>query len=594
MLIALLCFSLTARTIGFFFWWLGLCLLIVLFRSQQNRLFVLSWISVALVAFCFLVLTNALYLNPAYHAQGIYFPATLLIAFFLANCRPIWMKQTGFKLFCLYISLIAIWALVQWLSGWGFLGDKRDRAEAFFVVPNTLATVINLGLTPVLVYYLLGYGRRGVYWLTLLLFAALLSSQSRGGYLGLLVSLLFFVSFIGRDAVMVQWRRYRAVAIGFLAVLGFFKLYVWLGLANWSLDNVLATLNHGDSSYRWEIYQIAWAGLAEHLWLGIGYYNFGYYFEVHKSPLFLNQPIMLVHNDYLEFALETGLLGLSLFLLLIIAVYGQLFKFRRQAMAEQRLPLILSAVAITSMLTHALVDFPFYIPLLQAVFGAYLGIINQCVVGMGATCWQLPKMSMQILLGLRARYIGSLLVIGLFTWLGLPPLARFSADFGSHQLKQGGVQQGLYWHGVARALQPRDTAYYWREGIIWRDQGVAQSRPELLEKSDAVFSRGLEVNAFEINSLLERITLHRQYRNLLKQPASHQEIITWINYAKSQQPNTESVQMEYVRCLVFVGERAKAIEQAKLLVHRWPQSKPAQKLLESVLHDSPVETVLRQ
>jgi len=72
---------------------------------------------------------------------------------------------------------------------------------------------------------------------------------------------------------------------------------------------------------------------------------------------------------------------------------------------------------------------------------------------------------------------------------------------------------------------------------------------------------------------------------MLKQPASHQDIMTWINHAKNQQPHSEDIQMEYVRSLDFVGEHGKAIEQAKILKDRWPQSKPVQKLLESVSHE---------
>lgn len=576
---------LASRNYEYFLWWLGLCLLVVLARTQYNRLFMHSWISVILVGFCLLLFTNALYLNPAYHVQGIYFPATLLVSFLVASCRSIWLTQTGFKLFCSVIALIAFWALVQWLTGWGFLYEKNARASALFITPNTLATSLNLGLTPVLGFFLLGRGERGVYGLTLLLFAALLATQSRGGYLGLLASFLFFVSFIGQDAIVAQWRRYRAVGAGFLAILSFFKLYAWLGLTNWSMDAVFATLKYGDSSYRWEIYQVAWHGLVEHLWLGIGYFNFGYYFDTHRVPPFLDQRLNFVHNDYLELALETGLLVFGLFLLLIVTVYGQLFKFRQQAMAEQRLPLILSATAITSMLAHALVDFPFYIPVLQAVFGAYLGIINRQFISMGATCWQLSKISVQPFLGLRPGFISNALVIGLLAWLGLPVFASISADFGSYQLQHGDAQRGLYWQGIARAFQPRAAKYYWLEGLNWRDQGVAQMRSELLEKSDAIFSKGLEVNAFDVNNLLERIALHRQYGAMLKQPATHQDIMAWVNHAKSLQPHSESVQMEYVRCLVFVGERVKAIEQAKLMVRRWPQSQSAQKLFESVSHD---------
>jgi O-antigen ligase len=582
---ALLCLLPASRSTDFFFGWLGLCLLMALPWLQQERLPALSWISAALAGFCGLLFINALYINPVYHAEGIYFPATLLIAFIAASCCPAWLAQSGFKIFCVFIALIAGWALLQWLTGRGFLGEMSPRSEGPFATPNTLATALNLGLTPILAYYLLGYGGRNEYGLTLLLFAALLATQSRGGYLGLLAGFLFLLALIGKESVITHRQRYRTIALGFLAVFGFFKLYAGLGLSSWSTDNVVRTLTQGDSSGRWEIYQVAWTGLAERLWLGIGYFNFGYYFQIHKVPPYLDGHMLFVHNDYLQFALETGLLGLALFLLLIGAVYGQLFKFRQQVMTEQRLPLILSATAIISMLAHALVDYPFYIPVLVAVFGAYLGIIDRFVIDMGAVHWQLPALSKQPLLGMRPGFIGRTLLIGLMAWLGLPALAVMSADYGLARLQQGDASNGLYWHSVARVLQPREANYYWREGVIWRDQGITRQKSDLLEKSLAVFNKGIEVNAFEVNNLLEKIALHRQYGALLKQPASHQEIMTWINRAKSLQPHSDGIQMEYVRCLDFVGEHGQAIQQARLLVKKRPESKAAQKLFESVSHE---------
>jgi O-antigen ligase len=583
--IALLCLLRASRSTEPFFWWLGLCLLVTMISSQQKRPFVLSWISTSLVGFCLLLFINVLYLSPTYHASSLYRPATLLIAFAAATCRPTWFTQTGFKIFCGSIALIAAWAVLQWLTGWGFLVEKSARALALFTTPNILAMTLNLGLAPVLAYYLLGRGGRGVYGLTLLLFAALLTTQSRGGYLGLLAGISLLVVFVGQDAVIAQRQRYRAVAVGFLAVLGFFKFYAWLGLASWSLDSVFATLRHGDSSYRWEIYQIAWQGLAEHLWLGSGYFNFGYYFEAHKVPPFLDKHLTFVHNDYLQLAFETGLLGLFLFLLLIVSVYGQLFKFRQQVIAEQRLPLILSAVAMTPILFHALVDYPFYIPISLAVFGAYLAIANQQFIEMDAAHWQLPTISTRTLLGFRSGFICNLLLIVLMTLLGVPAIAAVSASYGLERLQHGDAERGLYWHSIARTLQPRDANYYWREGVIWRDLGIAQMRPDLLEKSDVIFTKGGKVNPFEVNNLLEKIALHRQHGIQLKHRASNQDIMAWINYARNQQPHSYGVQMEYVQCLDFIGERAQAIEQAKMLVHRWPQSKSAQSLLESVSHD---------
>jgi hypothetical protein len=58
-----------------------------------------------------------------------------------------------------------------------------------------------------------------------------------------------------------------------------------------------------------------------------------------------------------------------------------------------------------------------------------------------------------------------------------------------------------------------------------------------------------------------------------------------INCAQSHQLHLESAQKESMRCLDFVVERDKAVEQVGMLVKKRPQSKSAQKLLDSVSHD---------
>ena len=583
---ALLCLLLTSRHTDFTFWWLGLCSLAALGWLKKEHALTLTWLSAALLGFCLLLFTHALFFSPAYHANSIYFPATLLTAFVVGSNCPAWLTKTGFKLFSAFIALNAFLALAQWLAGWGFMGKFSLRSLALFSTSNLLATALNLSLVPALGLYLLGSGERKLYGLALLLFAALLTTQSRGGYLSLLTGVLLLFSFAGRQSFLTQWRHYRSVAFGFLAVLGFFKLYTWLGLSNWNMNAVFATLSPGDSSTdRWKIYRLVWHALPEHLWLGSGHYNFGYYFEAIKFPPDIDRHLTFVHNDYLQFAFEIGLLGLGAFLLLIFAFYGQLFKFRQQAISEQRLSLILSAAALTSMLTHAFVDYPFYIPLFQAVFGIYLGVINRQFIAMGATHWQRPKASKQLFLGLRPNFIGNIALIAFAAWLALPAIADLSVAYGLRRLQQGNTQSALFWHGVARTIQPREPSYYRKEGIIWRELGIIQKKPEQLEKSLALFSQGAAVNPLEVNNLLEKITLHRQHGDMLQHPASHQEIMAWINQAKSLQPYSELIQIEYVHCLNFIGDHQQAIKQAKIFADERPQSKALQKLWESLVHD---------
>ena len=567
---ALLCLLLTSRHTDFTFWWLGLCSLAALGWLKQEQTFALTGLSAALLGFCLLLFTHALFFSPAYHANSIYFPATLLTAFVVGSNCPAWLTKTGFKLFSAFIALNAVLALVQWLAGSGHVGHYGIRPLALFSTPNLLATALNLSLVPVLGFCLLGSARRSYYGLVLLFLTALLATQSRGGYLALGAGVLFLLSFAGRRAFATQWRRYRAIAYCFLALLGFFKLYTWLGLSDWNMNAFFAAFTHDSpEAERWQLYKTAWRGLSEHLWLGNGYYNFGYYYEAHKAPLpYMVRQFTFVHNDYLQFAFEIGLLGLGAFLLLIFAFYGQLLKFRQQAISEQRLPLTISAAALTSMLTHALLDYPFYIPLFQAVFGIYLGVINRQFIAMGATHWQRPKASKQLFLGLRPNFIGNIALIAFAAWLALPAIADLSAAYGLRRLQQGNTQSALFWHGVARTMQPYDPNYYQQEGIIWRELGIIQKKPEQLKKSAALFNQGIAVNPFEVNNLLEKIALYRQHGSMLQHPASHQEIMAWINQAKSLQPYSDGVQIEYAHCLDYIGEHQLANEQTKEIKDR--------------------------
>ena len=174
-----LCLLRASRDTDHNIWWLGLCCFVILLLLPQERALAWTWLSGLLVSFCALLFVNALYINAAYHVEGLNYPLTLLLVFAVVSRNPVWWLSTGFKLFCSMIVVLAVWALLQWLTGWGFIGGKNIRAMALFATPNILAALLNLGLVPVLAYYLLGLGDRKVYALTLLLFAALLATKSR-------------------------------------------------------------------------------------------------------------------------------------------------------------------------------------------------------------------------------------------------------------------------------------------------------------------------------------------------------------------------------------------------------------------------------
>ncbi len=561
-------------------WWLSMTVVLIATVMGGGSPLRIGIANALLITFGGVLLFNSLFINPVYHPQGIYYAMTFIAAAVCASANSAWLIDHGFKILCFIVSLLSLWAILQWLTGSLFLDEPGLRARALFTTPNTLATTLNLALTPLLAYYLLGKGNNSIYGLILLMFAALLASQSRGGYWGLTFSMLCFMGYVGTRSIKLNIARYRKATIGFAGVVVFFRLYAGLGFAHWSAANVEATLTQGDSSSRFEIYGMALPLLSQHFWSGIGYFNFGYYFEMHKVPPFLDGVTLFVHNDYLQLALETGVAGIGVFLALIMVIVVYVLKFRNQARTEENLPLTLALVAVASMLAHALVDFPFYIPALIAVFSIYVGIIDRQLLELGMRSFALP--ALPPLPGLRPQFVGGLALVMVTVWLGLPVVAEAAAGFGLQRLQQGNAYRGLWWHDMARNLQPRDAVYYWREGVILRDQGVARRDMELVGRSDAMFAAGIEVNPFELNNRLARAALHRQHRSLLGNPASPIQILAWTQDARRLQPYSDTVQIEYARALAFAGRRTEATEQARLLVEKRPKSRAAKMLLQEI------------
>jgi O-antigen ligase len=561
-------------------WWLGLGVPTVAAAWHAQGRFVIGAWGLTWITFGLFLLGHALWLSPTYQAEGVYLAATFLLPFLYAAVGHEWLVRHGFLWLCIVVGALASWAILQWLTGWGYLDDAAHvRAQASFATPNTLATVINLALAPLLAYYLLGRGDGRAYGLLLLLFAGLLATQSRGGYLALLIATACLAGYVGKPSLVSNARRWGAVLLGFAGVMAAFRLYAWLGPPSWSLDNVEATLLHGEHSGRLQLYALAWPLFIAHFWKGLGYFHFGQVFEMHKVAPYLDATTRFVHDDYLQLALETGIGGIGLFLALIGALYRQLWCHRARVLHERRLAVILPAMAVTSMLTHALVDFPFYVPLPLALFAAYAGILDQQWIALGGRAWRPPPAP---LMGMRAGFIQAMVLLLGLGWLALPALAEASAAYGLHRLRQGDASGGLYWHQVARILQPRDAAYHWREGVILRDLGVVQQDGRLLALADRSFAQGLAVNPYAVDNLLARLALHREQRDLLPSPVSQAELLAWARQAERLQPHSDAVAVEVIRVLAFVGQQQEAVARAQRLLERRPESLVARNLLSSV------------
>ena len=565
-------------------WCVGLCSLMFFTYLEKEVRLELSAVGVALLIFAFILFLNAIYFNPIYHAVGIYLPIGLILGFISVSLCPKWMIKNGFKVFIVVMMIIALWGLFQTFTGLGFLYEITPRAEALFVTPNSFATAINLVLIPLICYFLLGHGKKKVFFIILMFFSALIASQSKGSYLALFMSIVFFCILVGVENLVLYKKRFFKVLLGFFSVIVFFKIYGLINNSISSLDRISALVEKGDTS-RLDLYEVAFRGFSENFWNGIGYFNFGYYFEGNKLEGTVKGSTYFVHNDYLQIAAELGIIGVLSFLALIVIFYWKIFQLRKYLIKKENLPLLMISVAIMSMFVHALVDFPFYIPILFVVFGMYIGLVNRQCINLGSKCWRLPFSSEELpkeISGVRLGITKKLIIMLCVGWLALPAAAELSAKYGLNQLKHLNAQGGIFWHAIARELQPRDANYYWLEGVIWRDLGTIERNEEYISKSDLLFSQGVEVNPFEVKNLLSRITLHRDYSDLFENPENEKILLAWMDQAKRLRPESDSVQIEYIRTLAHVGQRKQATEHALKFLIKYPEEVKAKQLFKEV------------
>lgn len=491
-----------------------------------------SSLSLAVLGFGLLVALNALLSSPAYTPAGLYHPLLLAVGF-LAARRFVDHAMKGAAFAALGFGVfLAIWGLAQI----GPLGVTR--AHALFETPATYAAALNLLLLPVLAAALVG--RRGALLLAAggLLAAGLFAADSRGGLLALAAG-IGAVTILGRRSGLLQ-RRGLGIVLALLA-------------AGWIVAAVVRTLPAADSTVtsmearaqsslsRLELYALSWNAWLERPLAGTGYLTFRYTLEQGRAQVPSygeSNETWFVHNDYLQTLQELGPLGLVA--LLALAWLPALVAYRRiPALRADLQPAAIAATsALTAMACHALVDFPFYIPVCLLLYGALLGgldrQLNERRVAL-APNWRLRPWY-------RAAQTGIVLVAGLV--LVRPVVAEAAAEWGLRQSAAGNGPSAAFWIGAARRIDPADWRYHWYAGQFWDAQAADAGKREAAWLAADAYAAGFDANPLEVTNLLGKISVHRRYRNLLDAPADRSTLQAWLTQAEALAPLNREVHRE--------------------------------------------------
>jgi len=285
----------------------------------------------------------------------VYFPASFILA------NPI-NKIRFIKILLLTVGVVSIYGIIQYFtliglpSQWWGNTNEPKRILSFFEYPNAFA----LYLAPLLAFLLPFVRQDGLknlvykasYGLGLI---ALLLTLSRGGWLGFLVALgVYILFFAGKKE-------------RFAALTGFvIASIIVLATPNLRYRVILPFMGEKSTVSRFSLWQTADKMINDSPILGKGLTGFKSNYDKYNSDpnlASLNYP----HNIFLNFWVETGLLGLISFL-------GLSYFFITKAIKQKGLLSIATILFLTALYFHGLADAPYLKNDLALIFWILLSL----------------------------------------------------------------------------------------------------------------------------------------------------------------------------------------------------------------------------
>ena len=220
-------------------------------------------------------------------------------------------------------TLISMYAISQVLTGsdhvWHFVRPTiyHQRGSGTFINPNNLAAYLAM-LTPLGLAYTLTsrqhyVGKILCGYATIVMFAGLVSTFSRYGWIASAISLLVFFLILLRNR---DYRLQGLLMLGaFVAVITVFAIFAQPGRGQTGILTRAAQVE----DVRFKVWPAATAMWKDNLLLGAGPGHFDHRFRQYRPEGLQARPER-VHNDYLNTLADWGLIG-GLFLLVTLGIF---------------------------------------------------------------------------------------------------------------------------------------------------------------------------------------------------------------------------------------------------------------------------------
>ena len=361
----------------------GICIwtllsLVIKSLSDKNFKWKREGVGVALVLFLAVLFVTSLFSFARTKSLVVWAMYFVFITFYFAIINTIKTKEQLYGLLRIFVisgAFVALYGVLQYIFGWtttnAWIDEEMFEEETMRVYstlanPNVLGEYLLLVLPVSVVMFLKDKAKSLSKWVYLavtgILFLCLILTQSRGCWLGFMISTVIFVTFYeGR------WWAFVPLALCALPFV----------LPQTIIERFMSIGDMGDSStsYRVFIWMGAMGIVRNYFMGGIGMGE-GAFAEVY--PLFSYNAIIAphAHNTYLQLLVEGGIPALSVFIAVIVVFFKNTHNgYRLCKKKSYDSAVILGLVSgIAGFLFQSLFDYTFYNYRVMAVFFMVIAI----------------------------------------------------------------------------------------------------------------------------------------------------------------------------------------------------------------------------
>jgi O-antigen ligase len=212
--------------------------------------------------------------------------------------------------------------------------------------------------------------------------ASIVFSGSRGGILALVVATAFAC------LAIYAVKRSRRSLLPVLIVAALAAAFTFFTAS----DQVIRHMTETQDLYRMHIYRDCLRMWWDRPVLGFGWGTFSTVYPQYQS-FYSNLRVNHAHNDYLELLVETGVLGTTLMIWFLVAMFRRAWnKIKDRDDYEGRVLTLATLSGVVALLVHSLLDFNLHIPANAALFFALCSAaatpFKQRVTSMPRDAWE--------------------------------------------------------------------------------------------------------------------------------------------------------------------------------------------------------------